>query len=96
MSQYSARSSLPQAIHATVKKQSYEDWVFTAVCGSPNNQMHTQLWDNLANFSNLDDKPWMATGDFNDIADSSERRGHEIVPEDNKIRRLFMLGLDRN
>lgn len=65
--------------------------VFTAVYGSPNNQIRTQLWDNLANFVNLDDKPWMAVGDFNDIADSSKRRGHEIAPEDSRIRSLMTM-----
>lgn len=62
--------------------------MFTAVYGSPNSQLRTQLWGNLAHLATLDDKPWMATGDFNDIANSSEWRGHDIGMDDNRIRRF--------
>lgn len=72
----------------TVAKQNFEEWVFTTVYGSPNNHIRMKLWDNLAQFANIDDKPWMAARDFNDIANTSERHGIEIAPEDNRIHRF--------
>lgn len=55
---------------------------------SPNNQLRIQLWDNVIQFISLDDKLWMVAGDFNDIANVSERRGHVIALEDCRIQKF--------
>lgn len=46
------------------------------------------MLDNLRLIATQEDKPWLAVGDFNDIADASERRGRVVALEDGRIRKF--------
>ncbi|KAL7209332.1 hypothetical protein ACSBR1_030960 [Camellia fascicularis] len=69
-----ASSVTPQAIHATIHKADYDEWVLTAIYASPNPVMRDHLWDNLEDVAKTMDKPWLVAGDFNDFATQGERR----------------------
>ncbi|CAL5422617.1 unnamed protein product [Camellia sinensis] len=69
-----ASSATPQAIHATIHKADYDEWVLAAVYASPNPVMRDHLWDNLEEVDETMDKPLLVAGDFNDFATQGERR----------------------
>lgn len=39
----------PQAIHATVRKDGFEEWLFSAIYASPNSRLRDILWEDLDN-----------------------------------------------
>lgn len=63
-----------QAIHVTVKKDGFEDWVLSSVYGSPNPRIRENLWENMEQVADSMDKPWLVAGDFNDIDDLGESK----------------------
>ncbi|XP_028112975.1 uncharacterized protein LOC114311106 [Camellia sinensis] len=69
-----ASSATSQAIHATIHKADYDEWVLAAVYASPSPVMRDQLWDNLEDVAGTMGKPWLVAGDFNDFATQGERR----------------------
>ncbi|KAA8521066.1 hypothetical protein F0562_011782 [Nyssa sinensis] len=72
-----------QDIHAVISKKNYKDWVLSAVYGSPNSRSRDLPWTNMSSVANtIMDLPWMATGDFNDLSNSTEKRG---VPQQTQI-----------
>ncbi|KAI8009712.1 hypothetical protein LOK49_LG06G02953 [Camellia lanceoleosa] len=75
-SQVIVRASLvtPQAIHATIHKADYDEWVLAAVYASHNPVMRDHLWDDLEDVAETMDMPWLVMGDFNDFATQGERR----------------------
>ncbi|XP_058733248.1 uncharacterized protein LOC131604851 [Vicia villosa] len=64
-----------QFIHLRVQTGSRQEYFFTAVYARPNENDKKLLRDELKNISiNIQD-PWLVAGDFNDVADSTEKRG---------------------
>ncbi|KAI8023340.1 hypothetical protein LOK49_LG03G00054 [Camellia lanceoleosa] len=56
-----------QYVQATVHKEDYEEWLFSAVYTSPNLFARETLWEELEDTANNINKPWLVTGDFNDF-----------------------------
>ncbi|GLT42706.1 hypothetical protein SLA2020_166920 [Shorea laevis] len=74
-----------QVIHAMVKVISSPIfsnfyWFFYVVYGRPQFDMRSLLWDNLVQFSQNINGPWVAIGDFNDVTSQSEKFGGSPVP----------------
>ncbi|KAH7864210.1 hypothetical protein Vadar_027048 [Vaccinium darrowii] len=63
-----------QVIHATISRADFDDWIFSAVYGSTNPTARDLMWYDLQERASNDDKLWMLAGDFNDHAESSEKR----------------------
>lgn len=53
-------------IHTTVQKDNFEDWIFSAVYGSPNPRICEILWEELSHQAGSNQQPWLLAGDFND------------------------------
>ncbi|KAI7984919.1 hypothetical protein LOK49_LG14G01355 [Camellia lanceoleosa] len=70
-----------QAIHATVHKESYDDWVLSAVYASPLLRNRDQLWGEMEAMAENMIAPWLVVGDFNDFATQGERRS--FTPNNN-------------
>ncbi|KAH7859872.1 hypothetical protein Vadar_006549 [Vaccinium darrowii] len=70
-----------QAIHATISRVDCEEWIFTAVYGSPNPTCRDLMWHDLQDRTNNDSKARLLAGDFNDHAESSERRSFQRGPK---------------
>lgn len=61
-----------QAIHASVKKDDYEEWIFSTIYGNPNPRIRDMLWEDLESKAvNIGDG-WMIAGDLNDTANQDE------------------------
>lgn len=71
-----------QVIHAVVSKVGYEEWLLSTVYASPNQSKKEELWQSMKSVASVraasQDLSWMTVKNFNDIADSSERRGRDI------------------
>lgn len=63
-----------QCIHAIVNRNKYEEWLLSAVYVSPIQTLRDELWTNLTMLANQYRIPWLAAGDFNDHASSSEKK----------------------
>ncbi|KAJ8444644.1 hypothetical protein Cgig2_023707 [Carnegiea gigantea] len=50
-----------------------DDWLFSAVYGSPQEVTRNELWHKLSDFAQANNRPWMLAGDFNDTRDMEER-----------------------
>ncbi|GKU94254.1 hypothetical protein SLEP1_g7776 [Rubroshorea leprosula] len=75
----------PQVIHALVKVISHPwftdfTWFLSAIYARPQFDIRCLLWDNLREFSQTINGPWLAIGDFNDITAQSEKFGGNPVP----------------
>ncbi|KAH7843109.1 hypothetical protein Vadar_012712 [Vaccinium darrowii] len=68
-----------QAIHATISRVDCEEWIFTAVYGSPNPTCKDLMWYDLQDRANNDSKARLLAGDFNDHAKSSKRMSFQRV-----------------
>lgn len=64
-----------QVIHVNVKKDDFDEWVFSAVYGSPNQVTRNQLWEELIDRATSNTGPWLVAGDFNDTATVNESQG---------------------
>lgn len=53
----------------------------TFVYGAPDQSNRQGVWDSLSNLNSTRDKPWILTGDFNEITDNSEKAGDRERPE---------------
>ncbi|KAI7985906.1 hypothetical protein LOK49_LG14G02233 [Camellia lanceoleosa] len=86
-----ASSVSSQAIHATVHKEDYEEWVLAAVYASPNPSLKDTMWDDLESVAQNMKKRWMVAGDFNDYGSQNERKTslQIITPEES---RNFLIG----
>ncbi|GLT84225.1 hypothetical protein SLE2022_024700 [Rubroshorea leprosula] len=74
-----------QVIHALVKVCSHPnfvdfEWYISAVYVRPQFETRCKLWDNLREFSQVINGPWLAIGDFNDITNQSEKFGGNPSP----------------
>ncbi|KAI8007760.1 hypothetical protein LOK49_LG07G03709 [Camellia lanceoleosa] len=63
-----------QYIQATIHREDYEEWIFSAVYASPNPVNRDTLWEDLERTAANMNQPWLVAGDFNDFTDLSERR----------------------
>ncbi|GLT74509.1 hypothetical protein SLA2020_463010, partial [Shorea laevis] len=75
----------PQVIHAMIKVNCQSNfsnsfWYLSAIYGRPQFETRTLLWENLVQFSQVIDGPWLAIGDFNDVTSQSEKFGGSPVP----------------
>ncbi|GKV07994.1 hypothetical protein SLEP1_g19687 [Rubroshorea leprosula] len=74
----------PQVIHALVKVNHHPkctdfNWFIYAVYNRPQFNTRCLLWENLTQFSQIVNEPWLAIGDFNDIISQSEKfRGNRV------------------
>lgn len=64
-----------QFIHVRVKIKDCTEWHFTAIYASPQENTRRLLWEELKNLAATITDPWMLAGDFNDLADSSDKKG---------------------
>ncbi|XLR39159.1 hypothetical protein S83_023819 [Arachis hypogaea] len=64
-----------QYIHVKVQECGRGEWFFTTVYASPHQQIRRELWPKLQNIANTVSGEWLIAGDFNEIKDSSEKRG---------------------
>ncbi|XP_016195052.1 uncharacterized protein LOC107636029 [Arachis ipaensis] len=67
--------SKTQYVHMNVKKDYDEDWFLTAVYASPREVNRRELWNDIKIIKNGIRGPWLVVGDFNEIADPSEKKG---------------------
>lgn len=63
-----------QAIHATVRKDGFEEWIFSAIYASPNARLRDTLWEDMEDLAASNQLPWMAAGDFNDVVSLCESK----------------------
>lgn len=57
-----------QEIHVKVKVHAPNlSWIFFAIYASPRSEERCILWNNLTKVAELHNKPWILTGDFNEL-----------------------------
>lgn len=57
-----------QEIHVKVKVHTPNlSWIFFAIYASPRSEERCILWNNLTKVAELHNKPWILTGDFNEL-----------------------------
>jgi hypothetical protein len=64
-----------QFIHLKVNFVDGQDWYFTAVYASPNEENRRVLWEDLKYIADRMQNSWMFAGDFNDIMCIAEKKG---------------------
>jgi hypothetical protein len=67
-----------QFIHLKVNYSSGEQWYFTAIYASPNEENRSLLWEDLREIARNMKDAWLLAGDFNDIASVEEKKGGAI------------------
>ncbi|XLR08090.1 hypothetical protein S83_036028 [Arachis hypogaea] len=67
--------SKAQHVHLGIKRGIQEEWLLTAVYASPQEGRRRELWHDLRNLQQNIRQGWLVIGDFNDIADPSEKKG---------------------
>lgn len=75
-----------QAIHATISKNSYEDWILSVLYMSPNPRNREIIWNELESMADNIDRPWAVAGDLNDIASSNERKSASSEHDSSRVR----------
>ncbi|GLT60394.1 hypothetical protein SLA2020_331610 [Shorea laevis] len=75
----------PQVIHAMIKVNCQSNfsnsfWYLSAIYGRPQFETRTLLWENLVQFAQVIDGPWLAIADFNDVTSQSEKFGGSPIP----------------
>ncbi|KAI8527240.1 hypothetical protein RHMOL_Rhmol12G0060200 [Rhododendron molle] len=64
-----------QAVHVTIQMNGFASWFLSVVYASPNPRLREALWEDLKLFSaNTNNSPWVAVGDFNELALADESR----------------------
>ncbi|KAI8029593.1 hypothetical protein LOK49_LG01G03922 [Camellia lanceoleosa] len=79
-----------QAIHATVHKEDYEEWVLATVYASPNPSLRDTLRNDLESVAHNMKKPWLVTGDFNDY-DPQSAYVHKAIWDSNAVQIFLQL-----
>lgn len=75
-----------QAVHVTIQKNGFANWFLSVVYASPNPRLREALWEDLQLFSaNANNNPWVAVGDFNEVALAEESRSS--TPDSSAITR---------
>ncbi|KAG5562963.1 hypothetical protein RHGRI_005637 [Rhododendron griersonianum] len=69
--------SNPQAVHVTIQRNGFASWFLSVVYASPNPRLRETLWEDLNFFAaNNNNNPWVAAGDFNEVATADESRSN--------------------
>ncbi|XP_058726319.1 uncharacterized protein LOC131597652 [Vicia villosa] len=68
-----------QWIHLKVINNDGVEWRLTAIYASSFEQKRKLMWDALKSIATSENFPWLAAGDFNDIAYATEKRGGGCV-----------------
>lgn len=55
-----------------MRKDNFEEWIFTAVYASPNPRIRDIIWEELGSHAESNQNPWLIAGDFNDIVAAGE------------------------
>ena len=63
-----------QFMMATVFRSNDEDWLFSAVYASPNEQTRDELFEELGVFTSQNQKPWLLAGDFKETRLMTEHK----------------------
>ncbi|GLT63476.1 hypothetical protein SLA2020_360390 [Shorea laevis] len=79
-------STNPQVIHASVQVTFHPSfsnfsWNLSAIYGRPQFEIRSTLWENLKQFSQIINDPWVVIGDFNDVIAQNEKFGGNPVPQ---------------
>ncbi|XP_028101054.1 uncharacterized protein LOC114300374 [Camellia sinensis] len=85
----SAHIANHQVIQAMVQRKNYEDWVLGVVYASPNIRLRQNLWHELEDTASSMTKPWLLTGDFNEISSNHERRSFTPSNQQTRSRRFL-------
>ncbi|KAK4480848.1 hypothetical protein RD792_011700, partial [Penstemon davidsonii] len=68
-----------QAIHAIIAPKLGQDWLCSGVYAKPNPSERESFWNKLETLSTTNSLPWLVTGDFNEVANISEKRGRRLA-----------------
>ncbi|KAK4476678.1 hypothetical protein RD792_015838 [Penstemon davidsonii] len=68
-----------QAIHAVIAPKLGQDWLCSGVYAKPNPSERESFWNKLESMSTANSLPWLVTGDFNEVANISEKRGRRLA-----------------
>ncbi|RYR35905.1 hypothetical protein Ahy_A10g050999 [Arachis hypogaea] len=68
-----------QTVHMKIKDRNANQWLLTAVYGSPNRGFRKSLWEDLHNIGREVNIPWCVIGDFNAILNDHERSGGYVT-----------------
>ncbi|KAI8554787.1 hypothetical protein RHMOL_Rhmol05G0124000 [Rhododendron molle] len=79
-----------QAVHVTIQKNGFASWFLSVVYASPNPRLRETLWEDLKFFAaSNSNTPWVAAGDFNEVAAADESRSN--TPDSSaSVRRRFV------
>lgn len=77
-----------QVIHATIKKDAFEDWVFSAVYASPNHTTRETLWEELVTKAAIMNSPWLLAGDMNETTSATECQSSSNVVRTSQNRKF--------
>jgi len=55
-----------QFITVEIMNKNGDDWLFSAMYGSPQEVIRNELWHKLGDFAQANNQPWMLAGDFNE------------------------------
>ncbi|XP_019422981.1 PREDICTED: uncharacterized protein LOC109332454 [Lupinus angustifolius] len=58
-----------------VRGEGGHSWILSAIYSNPHFGLRSSLWDSLRSLTENMDKPWCLVGDFNVVAELSEREG---------------------
>ncbi|MCH79376.1 endonuclease/exonuclease/phosphatase family protein [Trifolium medium] len=64
-----------QFLHMRVQLLNKQQWFFTAIYASPNEENRRTMWEDLKNIADSMNCPWLLAGDFNDIACAAGKKG---------------------
>ncbi|XP_058201666.1 uncharacterized protein LOC131316348 [Rhododendron vialii] len=66
----------PQEIHACIQvSPTSTPWILSAIYARPNYAVRREQWDNLTQFADSHNSPWIMAGDFNEVLSSSDKFG---------------------
>ncbi|XP_057756534.1 uncharacterized protein LOC130975820 [Arachis stenosperma] len=68
-------STHKQFVHMEIENNQRRRWSLMAVYASPHEAQRKEMWVLLHNISRNMNLPWLMIGDFNDIAEQSEKKG---------------------
>ncbi|KAL0431154.1 UNVERIFIED_CONTAM: hypothetical protein Sradi_0741400 [Sesamum radiatum] len=75
------QSFSPHHIDITVAEVGNDSWRFTKFYGHPEVAKSKESWNLLRKLSKQSVRPWLCTGDFNEIISKEEKQGQLVHPE---------------
>ncbi|XP_071939846.1 uncharacterized protein [Coffea arabica] len=64
-----------QIVNTVVKNRDGKEWLMSAIYASPEKELQKLLWKYLQELGEKVKFPWLLLGDFNEVVDSTEKRG---------------------